>query len=259
MKQFFFLLMGFLLLNACQNNNSKTEKTNKKLQIEANRSNLPTENNPIQNAGWYTKALEKGPLVEISTDYGKMKILLYDKTPLHRDNFLKLIKNGFYDGLLFHRVIPGFMIQGGDPDSRNAPAGKMLGGGSPGYTIPAEFVPEYFHKKGALAAARSPSPDKASNGSQFYIVDGQVWPMDQLNNMIAENKSRGIENNISEANKMVYQNIGGTPALDNQYTVFGEVIEGYQVISKIATVPKNAQNRPKFDIKMQIKILTDKD
>jgi cyclophilin family peptidyl-prolyl cis-trans isomerase len=159
---------------------------------------------------------EKETVVLMKTTMGNMKIKLYNETPLHRDNFIKLVKEKYYDGLLFHRVIKDFMIQGGDPDSRNAPAGKMLGMGGPGYTVPAEILPQIKHKKGSLAAARDNNPQKASSGSQFYIV----------------------------------HNDNGTPHLDGQYTVFGEVIEGMDVINKIATVKTAPGDRPVEDVKI---------
>jgi cyclophilin family peptidyl-prolyl cis-trans isomerase len=160
----------------------------------------------------------------IHTDYGDMKGILYNETPKHRDNFVKLVKSGYYDGTLFHRVIPGFMIQGGDPDSKTAKPGQMLGMGGPGYTIPAEFNTKLLHKKGALAAARrgGPSnPEKASSGSQFYIVEAEK----------------------------------GTHQLDNDYTVFGEITDGLEVISKIAAVPRDKSDRPLKDVKMTIKLV----
>lgn len=160
----------------------------------------------------------------IHTDYGDMKGILYNETPKHRDNFVKLAKSGYYDGTLFHRVIKGFMIQGGDPNSKTAKPGQALGMGDPGYTIPAEFNTKLLHKRGALAAARKggPSnPNKESSGSQFYIVEPEK----------------------------------GTHFLDNDYTVFGEITEGLDVITKIASVEKDKSDRPLKDIKMTIKIL----
>jgi cyclophilin family peptidyl-prolyl cis-trans isomerase len=160
----------------------------------------------------------------IHTDYGDMKGILYNDTPKHRDNFVKLVKSGYYDGLLFHRVILGFMIQGGDPDSKNAKAGQALGMGGPGYTIPAEINPNFKHKRGALAAARlgGPSnPKKESSGSQFYIVEPEK----------------------------------GAHSLDGDYTVFGEITSGLDVITKIASVQKDKSDRPLKDIKMTIKMV----
>ena len=189
----------------------------------------------------------------IETSFGNMKVLLYEDTPLHRENFIKLVKNGFYDGLLFHRVINGFMIQGGDPSSRNAAPGTMLGNGTPGYTIPAEFNPKHFHKKGAFAAARqgdNVNPMKESSGSQFYIVQGKVY-----NESIMQNMGAQMNKTFSKEQIEAYTTIGGTPWLDNDYTVFGEVVEGLDVIDKIAAVKCGPANRPVEDVKMTIKII----
>lgn len=195
----------------------------------------------------------KKSYVLITTDFGNMKILLYEDTPLHRENFIKLVKSGYYDGLLFHRVINGFMIQGGDPDSRNAQPGVMLGNGGPGYTIPAEFNPKYFHKKGVIAAARegdNVNPNKESSGSQFYIVQGKVY-----NEAIMQKIAAQMNKTFSEEQIKAYGTIGGSPWLDNDYTVFGEVIEGLDVIDKIAAVRCGANDRPVEDVKMTIKII----
>ena len=186
----------------------------------------------------------------IHTDYGDMKGFLYNETPQHRDNFVKLAKSGFYDGLLFHRVIQGFMIQGGDPDSKNAKPGQALGAGGPAKTVPAEFNPKFIHKKGALAAARQGdqvNPKKASSSCQFYIVQGQKMDPSQLDTR--------YPNKYNAAQKEVYKNIGGTPFLDGEYTVFGEITEGFDVLDKIAAIAKDAADRPMKDIKMTIKIV----
>lgn len=185
---------------------------------------------------------------EITTDFGTMKVMLYNTTPKHRDNFIKLAKEGYYDGLLFHRVINGFMIQGGDPDSKNAGPGQQLGMGGPGYQVDPEIGAP--HLKGALAAAQAPNPQKRSSGSQFYIVQGQPLTDDALNAM--ENR-KGIK--YSEAQRQLYKEIGGTPFLDNDYTVFGEIVEGMEIIDKIATVPTGDADRPVEDVRMTVKIL----
>lgn len=185
----------------------------------------------------------------IHTDYGDMKGFLYNETPKHRDNFKKNVEQGYYDGLLFHRVISGFMIQGGDPVSRTAKAGQQLGSGGPGYTVPAEINPALIHKKGALSAARTGdqvNPQKASSGSQFYIVQGKKQTASQL--------SQGPMK-YTDAQKQTYETIGGTPFLDGGYTVFGEITEGLDVIDKIAAVQKDASDRPVQDVKMTIKIV----
>jgi len=192
----------------------------------------------------------KERMVLISTDYGDMKVKLYNATPKHRDNFIKLAQQGFYDSLLFHRVIRNFMIQGGDPKSKNAPAGMGLGSGDIGYTVPAEFVDSIFHKKGALCAARTDNPEKASSSCQFYIVQGQVYSPEQLNQLETQ---RGIK--FSPKQREVYGKLGGTPQLDRAYTVYGEVVEGLDVIDKIAAVKTAPGDRPVQDVRMKIKVL----
>jgi len=188
--------------------------------------------------------------VKISTKYGDMVAELYDETPIHRDNFIKLVKDGFYDGTLFHRVIPGFMIQGGDPSSKDSNPNLRIGNGGPGYTLPAELNPQFFHKKGALAAARMSdaiNPKKESSGSQFYIVEGQVYDNTSINLMA---QRMGTE--FSSAQKIAYTTIGGTPQLDANYTVFGELVEGLDVISKISNVSRDKNNLPKEKVIMNI-------
>lgn len=196
-------------------------------------------------------------LVEITTDYGVMIARLYDSTPKHRDNFINLVNQKFYDSLLFHRVINGFMIQGGDPTSKNADSTTMLGGGSaPGERIPAEFKQNFFHKKGALAAARDGNPEKASSNCQFYIVQGKKIDTAQLR-QTAEQRIKANPNsyNYTAAQKEIYQRIGGTPFLDQNYTVFGEVISGLNVLDAIANAPTQPGDRPKKDIRMKIRLL----
>ena len=248
----------------------------------------------------------------ISTEFGNMKIKLFNETPKHRDNFLKLVRGHFYDSFLFHRVIQDFMIQGGDPDSKHAEPNKLLGDGDLKYTIPAEFLPTLCHKKGMLCAARNGddvNPEKASSACQFYIVQGKVRTDEDLKSyekrinkpIIAkikedvlnkpENKTlkekidsfKKEQNNDSlmvyykTLNKLVdeeyantphysfptehrtiYKTIGGTPHLDSQYTIFGEVIDGLEVIDKIAAVGKNKDDRPLIDIRMKISIIEEK-
>lgn len=191
--------------------------------------------------------------VKIETSYGDMVVKLYNETPLHRDNFIKLVKEGTYDGLIFHRVINQFMIQGGDPKSRDAKPGQMLGDGELGYTIPAEFVPGLIHKKGALAAARQGdqvNPQKASSSCQFYIVQGTTWDANRLK-MVEQRMGKSYTAEESE----VYATVGGTPFLDGDYTVFGEVVEGMEVIDKIAAVPCGPMDRPIEDVKMKMSII----
>lgn len=191
--------------------------------------------------------------VKIETDSGTIIVQLYDKTPLHRDNFVKLVKEGFYDSILFHRVINDFMIQGGDPNSKNAPPGIVLGEGGLSYTIPAEFDTTLFHKKGALAAARegdNSNPTKASSSTQFYLVQGKTFTDEELNKIEERFKIK-----IPENHRKVYRTIGGTPHLDMNYTVFGEVISGLDVIDKIAGTATDENNRPLQNIKMKITII----
>lgn len=179
---------------------------------------------------------------------GKIVLRLYDETPLHRDNFVKLAKDHVYDGLLFHRVIKNFMIQGGDPKSRDAKPGQPLGDGTLGYTIPAEFRPNLFHKRGALCAARqgdNVNPKKESSASQFYIVQGNRWDEKQLK-MMAERMGK----KFSPEQVKVYTTMGGTPHLDGDYTVFGEVIEGMEIIDKISEVRCDRMDRPVDDVRI---------
>jgi cyclophilin family peptidyl-prolyl cis-trans isomerase len=252
------------------------------------------------------EANAKSNIVLIETSMGTIKIRLYDETPQHRDNFLKLVENHYYDSLIFHRVIKGFMIQGGDPESKNAAPGKSLGSGGPGYTIPAEFVyPQRFHKRGALSAARTGdqmNPMKASSGSQFYIVWGDVYSEVQLAGMEDQKKQQAMQNyfqslamqrmdsiqkmqtandtaglnklqaeliGLTEAEfkknpakggftaeqKKAYSTVGGTPHLDGEYTVFGEVVEGLDIVGKIQAVQTGAQDRPVKDITMKMRVV----
>ena len=242
-------------------------------------------------------------MVLIKTKFGNMKVKLYNETPQHRDNFIKLAKEGFYDGLLFHRVIKNFMIQGGDPESKDAPAGKHLGSGGPGYQIPAEIVDGLYHKKGALAAARmgdNANPERKSSGSQFYIVQGKVYndstltqieermklqaermeamklfrqdqelfkrlqsegKMDSINDMrikIQEMAEKNIDESmykINQKRREIYTTVGGTPHLDGAYTVFGEVVEGLDIIDSIANVEAGPDDRPLENIEMSVELL----
>jgi len=187
-------------------------------------------------------------MVLIKTTMGDMKIVLYNETPYHRDNFIKLVNDGFYEGLLFHRVIDEFMIQGGDPGSKNASSTTQLGSGGPGYTLPAEINPDLFHKKGALSAARTGdqgNPTRRSSGSQFYVVTGKVYTEAELDML-----EQRMSTKFSDAQREAYTTIGGTPFLDAQYTVFGEIVEGVDVAVNISKVSKNASDRPNDDIKI---------
>lgn len=242
--------------------------------------------------------------LKINTTEGEIIVRLYDDTPQHRDNFIKLAKEGYFDGTLFHRVIKDFMIQGGDPDSKGAPAGKRLGTGGPGYTIPAEFVyPQHFHKRGALSAARQGdevNPMRESSGSQFYIVWGKKYNNNELKQMerqMAMQQEQNVFNSLVQQHKAeimemrrnrdraalqelqdkliaetkakckemaapaftdeqreVYSTIGGTPFLDNQYTVFGEVEEGLDVVERIQNVKTDSADRPEKDVTMTVTV-----
>ncbi len=192
--------------------------------------------------------------VLIETSSGKIVVILYNETPLHRDNFIKLVKEGFYDNQLFHRVIKDFMIQGGDPDSKNAAPGVMLGKGSSKYTVQAEIKSSYYHKKGALAAARmgdEVNPRKSSSGSQFYIIQGTIFTLAQLNTMVKQGRHYAF----TPQQVKDYTSIGGAPHLDGSYTVFGEVISGIEVIDKIANSPVDQNDRPSKDIRYTMKII----
>jgi peptidyl-prolyl cis-trans isomerase B (cyclophilin B) len=185
---------------------------------------------------------------EIETEFGTMKVKLYNSTPKHRDNFIKLANEGFYDDLLFHRVISGFMVQGGDPDSKGAAPDARLGGGGPGYLIDEEIGA--LHVKGALAAARTSNPEKKSSGSQYYIVQGKPQSDGALD---AIESQKGVK--YSPEQRELYKTLGGTPQLDNEYTVFGEVVEGIEVVDKIAAVQTAPGDRPLEDVKMKVRIL----
>lgn len=194
----------------------------------------------------FDKPKEKIYLVALTTKFGTITLRLYNETPKHRDNFLKLTREGFYNGTLFHRVIKDFMIQGGDPESKNAKPGQMLGNGDVGYRIPAEFNTNLFHKKGALAAARDNNPEKASSGCQFYIVQGKKFTDADLDNMESKMKVK-----FSPAQREAYKMIGGAPHLDMGYTVYGEVVSGLEHVDEIANVKTGPADRPVEDVVIQ--------
>lgn len=249
---------------------------------------------------------KKDFLVTIKTSYGDIKIVLFDQTPKHKDNFIKLTENGFFDSLLFHRVIDNFMIQTGDPNSKGTQPGQSLGNGGPGYTIPPEFVPGIIHEKGTIAAARmgdDQNPKKESSGSQFYIVQGKVYTAEELKNMsvkynelykyfgnlierssyqqiAAQAEQLQQENKVEELQDLIlslkdtiemeydveldnpytqqqidiYTTVGGVPHLDGGYTVFGKVIEGLEVVDKIAAVKTDAKDRPIENVIMTVEV-----
>lgn len=265
---------------------------------EKNNENMANENIPTDTN---TTAADNGSntLVKISTSMGDITVELFNDTPIHRDNFLKLVKEGFYNGVLFHRVINDFMVQTGDPDSKEAPAGKMLGMGDPGYTLEAEFVyPRHFHRRGALAAARqgdAANPQRRSSGSQFYIVTGKAYSAGQLDqmerqlqmaqqqeifnrlatenrdtimtlrrnrdqaglqalqeNLIALTEAEAAKNpaHLTDEQRTAYTADGGTPHLDGQYTVFGQVVDGMDVVDAIQKVETDRNDRPVEDVKI---------
>lgn len=248
-------------------------------------------------------AQETDHLVTIKTQYGDMAAILYDETPKHKENFIKLAREHYYDSLLFHRVIEGFMIQGGDPESKTAGMNQRLGDGGPGYTVPSEFNTKLFHEKGALSAARlgdAMNPERASSGSQFYIVHGtkhteaqlkvdpdkfnkalqqffqrpeNVSYRDSINTFIQQRDEKGFQTYLDNLRPVVekqlgisvdrdispevlkqYTTVGGTPQLDGQYTVFGKVIGGLEVIDKIAAAPRDANDRPVEDVRMVVTV-----
>ncbi|MDR2424468.1 MAG: peptidylprolyl isomerase [Prevotellaceae bacterium] len=187
--------------------------------------------------------------VLLETSEGNILLQLYDETPQHRDNFVKLVKDGYYDGVLFHRVIESFMIQAGDPESKNPKPEARYGSGGPDYKVPAEIIPDKHHKKGALAAARTQNPEKASSGSQFYIVQGRVYTNDALKEMETAKKAMNKDFAFTPKALEDYTSTGGTPHLDGDYTVFGEVLEGLDTVDKIAeTQTRPEDNRPVKDI-----------
>jgi cyclophilin family peptidyl-prolyl cis-trans isomerase len=197
--------------------------------------------------------------VRIKTSYGECIIRLYNQTPQHRDNFIKLVKKGFYNGTFFHRVIQNFMIQGGDPDSKDSTKtkpGAELGNGDVGYTIPAEFRDSLFHKRGVIAAARDDNPAKASSGCQFYIVEGKRFTNGKLDTL-ENTRMKGFK--IPEWQREYYRSIGGVPHLDHNYTVFGEVVAGLDMVDRIAAVKTDGNDRPVWDIPMTVELLNKKE
>lgn len=182
--------------------------------------------------------------IAITTEYGRIVMELYDETPKHRDNMIKLAKEHFFDSTLFHRVIPNFVIQGGDPNSKNAAPGAMLGNGETGYRVDAEINDSAYHKYGALGMARDNNPQKASSGCQFYIVTGKKYTDEEMN-AFAQRGRNYTPKQIAD-----YKTIGGTPMLDGGYTVFGEVTEGMDIVEKISNEPRNQMDRPDKDIRM---------
>lgn len=199
-------------------------------------------------------------VIQIETQLGNMVVWLYDETPKHKANFLKLAANGDYNNTCFHRVIRDFMIQGGDPNSKDTTNRKNWGQGGPGYTVPAEFNKTLIHKKGALAGARMPdnvNPNRESSGSQFYIVEGRTFSDEELTQMetYIQNATKDPLFHYTPEQKEMYKTLGGTPHLDLQYTVFGEVISGLEFVDPISILPTVPPDRPKTDFSMQVKVV----
>lgn len=197
-------------------------------------------------------AKPKHSYVRIKTSKGECVVMLYNQTPKHRDNFLKLAKEGFYNGTLFHRVIKEFMIQGGDPDSKKAVLAQQLGSGDLGYHVDAEFRDSLFHKKGVLAAARDGNPEKASSASQFYLVVGKTFTDEELDKT-RMNRMNGRF--IPESQRAIYKTLGGTPHLDGNYTVYGEIVQGLAMVDAIVSVATSPTDRPLENISMEVSIL----
>ncbi len=282
MKKFLISLLPLLGLFSCS---AKTDAQNAQTDNMTDKTTDSTTGATAAAAADTTSVK-----VLVKTTEGDFEVLLYGDTPLHRDNFVKLAKEGYYDGTLFHRVINEFMVQAGDPDSKNAQPGQQLGSGGPGYQIPAEFVyPKHFHKAGALAAARTGdqmNPERKSTGSQFYVVTGKVYTpaeLDQMEKQVMQQQFYYLagqrrdeimrlqqakdeaalnalqEELIAQAEKLskftpeqreAYTTVGGTPFLDAQYTVYGEVISGMDTIKKIEKTETSASDRPVNDVKI---------
>ena len=251
MRKISTLFLGMLVFSGASMGQVKKTSTmaKPKLTTSAKKPNPSKPKSKMQNSSNpFTAGATK---IKITTAMGTIVIKLYDATPKHRDNFIALVKQGFYDSLLFHRVINGFMIQGGDPMSKNAPSGTMLGmGGGDMERIPAEFNKALIHKKGALCAARDGNPAKASSACQFYLVQGKQVSEAEL---FSKEQQSGF--NYTPEQRDIYKTIGGTYFLDQDYTVFGETISGLDVIDKIAQVKTDGANRPLVDVQMKMEIM----
>lgn len=240
---FLFLAQAFVFLS-CDGGAANTDAATDTAAVSVEKTDPAA-------AATTTTAASGESMVLIETDLGNIKVKLYDSTPKHKENFLKLAKEGYLNGTLFHRVIPGFMVQGGDPDSKTAQPSQQLGSGGPGYTLDAEIGAKHF--KGALSAARQGdqvNPEKRSSGSQFYIVQNGPVPEAQLNQIIQQ---KGLQYTPEERD--YYLKVGGTPFLDGDYTVFGQVVEGLDVVDKIANAPRDPRDRPVKDIKMKVSVI----
>ncbi|MFZ1529781.1 MAG: peptidylprolyl isomerase [Ferruginibacter sp.] len=250
MKKLFFGLMAVMALFT-MDAGAQVKKPLAKKKTTVSSKTKPVAKKPIKKLAVPSLSVANATRIKIWTDSGTIIVKLYDSTPLHKENFMKLVKMGFYDSLLFHRVIPGFMIQGGDPLSKDASPGVMLGGGGGDMErIPAEIRREFIHKKGALAAARDGNPAKASSACQFYLVEGKILSDGELDMM-----EQRLGFKYSAEQRKIYKTIGGTPFLDQNYTVFGEVEQGLEVISKIVNVSRDARDRPIGDVRMKMELM----
>lgn len=267
MKSSFSFILGLATCvilgsaSGCDEAQREADNSSESQEQQANQADSDAAKAADANTDEYEAGPDKNARVRISTRFGDMVVELFDETPRHRDNFLKLADEGFYDGLLFHRVMKNFMVQGGDPDSRDAAPNVRLGRGGPGYTTPAEFRDTLVHIRGMLSAARQPdqvNPRKESSGSQFYIVHGQPVPAETLM-QFEQRRNRGKDSTeyipYTDYQIEMYTRIGGTPHLDGDYTVFGRVLEGMDIIDSIAAVQVDRANRPIEDVKMEIEVL----
>ncbi len=257
MKKLFLTLniVLLVLLATAQNAASTAKKPVTKTATTVKKSTTPTAKSPKSTKKPVTtvksiKKMDTSTYVLITTDLGDIRIRLYDETPQHKANFIKLAKEGFFDSTLFHRIIPEFMIQGGDPNSKTAVPGQALGMGNVGYRVPAEFNKNLIHKRGVLAAARDNNPAKASSGCQFYITQGKKYSRAELQLLATR-----TGNSWTEEQLKIYEEVGGTPMLDMNYTVFGEVVSGLDVIDKIIVEPRDQNDRPYKDIRMKVKVV----
>ncbi|MCB9034270.1 MAG: peptidylprolyl isomerase [Chitinophagales bacterium] len=247
MRKVLRFTISILVLSLVMNVHAADKKSKKKGKVEATTIVKPViiKEEPKPIVMQPISAADTAIFVTIETNMGNIKLRLYNETPKHKANFIKIIQDGVLDSTLFHRVIDEFMIQGGDPNSKNAKVGDRLGMGGLDYRVDAEFNKNLIHKRGVLAAARDNNPAMASSSTQFYIVDGRTFTADELNTLATR-----TDNHWTEDQKKIYETIGGAPFLDMKYTVFGEVVEGMDVVDKIAKVAKDPYDRPLIDVRM---------
>lgn len=247
MKKLVLFTISIFILSFVMNANAADKKSKKKgkSNVEATVQPVIIKEEPKPIVMQPISAADTAVFVNIETNMGNIKLKLYNETPKHKANFIKIIQDGVLDSTLFHRVIDEFMIQGGDPNSKNAKAGQQLGMGGLDYRVDAEFNKNLIHKRGVLAAARDNNPAMASSSTQFYIVDGRTFTENELNTLATR-----TDNYWTPEQKQIYQTVGGAPFLDMKYTVFGEVVEGMDVVDKIAKVAKDSYDRPLIDVRM---------